>query len=202
MAKSNKNKIILDLCGGTGAWSEPYRQAGYDVRIVTLPDFDVRHWRNTWLSELVFNGKVHGILAAPPCTMFSRARTTAKAPRDYESAMEVVNACLEIVHTARKSGSLKWWALENPMGYLRQFIGNPPHSFRGWEYGDKHVKFTDIWGYYRMPVGRFKNMLAFSTKEYAAPRAPKQYAHLKLSRADIRAITPARFARAFAKLNT
>jgi hypothetical protein len=22
-------KVILDLCAGTGAWSEPYRQAGY-----------------------------------------------------------------------------------------------------------------------------------------------------------------------------
>ena len=35
------DKIILDLCGGTGAWSEPYREAGYDVRVITLPDFDV-----------------------------------------------------------------------------------------------------------------------------------------------------------------
>lgn len=25
-------KIILDLCGGTGSWSKPYRDAGYDVR--------------------------------------------------------------------------------------------------------------------------------------------------------------------------
>ena len=34
-------KIILDLCGGTGAWSKPYREAGYDVRLITLPE-DVR----------------------------------------------------------------------------------------------------------------------------------------------------------------
>ena len=26
--------VILDLCGGTGSWSRPYRDAGYDVRIV------------------------------------------------------------------------------------------------------------------------------------------------------------------------
>ena len=25
----NKDKIILDLCGGTGAWSRPYKDAGY-----------------------------------------------------------------------------------------------------------------------------------------------------------------------------
>ena len=35
------SKIILDLCGGTGEWSKPYREAGYDVRIITTPEFDV-----------------------------------------------------------------------------------------------------------------------------------------------------------------
>ena len=36
-----KRKIILDLCGGTGSWSKPYKEAGYDVRLVTLPGNDV-----------------------------------------------------------------------------------------------------------------------------------------------------------------
>jgi hypothetical protein len=35
----NKDKIILDLCGGTGAWSKLYKDAGYDVRLITLPLF-------------------------------------------------------------------------------------------------------------------------------------------------------------------
>jgi hypothetical protein len=35
------NKIILDLCGGSGSWSKPYKEAGYDVRLITLPDNDV-----------------------------------------------------------------------------------------------------------------------------------------------------------------
>lgn len=38
----NWNKIILDLCGGTGSWSKPYKDAGYDVKVITLPDNDVR----------------------------------------------------------------------------------------------------------------------------------------------------------------
>lgn len=38
---NNKDKIILDLCGGTGSWSKPYRDNGYEVRVATLPDFDV-----------------------------------------------------------------------------------------------------------------------------------------------------------------
>ncbi len=61
------NKIILDLCGGTGSWSKPYLDAGYDVRLITLPDYDVRTYKPP--------KNVYGILAAPPCTMFSLART-------------------------------------------------------------------------------------------------------------------------------
>lgn len=37
----DNHKIILDLCGGTGAWSQPYAEAGYDVRVITLPDYDI-----------------------------------------------------------------------------------------------------------------------------------------------------------------
>lgn len=36
-AGTGRPKIILDLCGGTGSWSKPYRDAGYDVRLITLP---------------------------------------------------------------------------------------------------------------------------------------------------------------------
>ncbi len=56
----NKDKVILDLCGGTSSWSKPYQKAGYDVRLITLPDRDVRLYQPV--------DKVYGILAAPPCT--------------------------------------------------------------------------------------------------------------------------------------
>lgn len=51
-------KIILDLCGGTGSWSRPWQFNGYDVRIITLQAYDVLTYDppdNVW-----------GILAAPP----------------------------------------------------------------------------------------------------------------------------------------
>ena len=60
------SKIILDLCGGTGSWSEPYRAAGYDVRVVTLPKDDVRLF--------IPPDNVYGILAATPCDEFSIAK--------------------------------------------------------------------------------------------------------------------------------
>jgi hypothetical protein len=42
----NNNKIILDLCGGTGSWSNFYKQNGYDVRVLTLPEHDVVKWKD------------------------------------------------------------------------------------------------------------------------------------------------------------
>ena len=91
---NNSNKIILDLCGGTGAWSKPYRDAGYDVRVITLPDYDVT---NDIDKMWCINLKPYGILAAPPCTMFSFARTNAKKQRDLKEGMECVRDCLDII---------------------------------------------------------------------------------------------------------
>lgn len=211
----NSNKIILDLCGGTGSWSKPYREAGFDVRVITMPRFDVKKCSfNRVRSEITFFSTignhmtiyvpdVYGILAAPPCTQFSRARTVARTPRDLDGAMEIVQACLGIVQEVRKNpeNNLRFWALENPMSMLRQLLGNPPHSFRGWEYGDKHVKFTDLWGYYSMPTKKVKTPPAFDKKKWASPKCPAEYRHLKLDRAAIRAITPPGFAEAFFKAN-
>lgn len=33
-----RDKIILDLCGGTGSWSNPYKEAGYQVLVITFPE--------------------------------------------------------------------------------------------------------------------------------------------------------------------
>jgi hypothetical protein len=200
----NSSKIILDLCGGTGSWSEPYKKRGYDVRLITLPEFDVRLWRRyPEVIEPIETGDIYGVLAAPPCTMFSRARSTAKTPRDFEGALGVVRACMDIVWAARSApdSKIKFWVLENPMGLLRQFLGNPTRYFRGWEYGDKHVKFTDLWGYFNMPMPTVSNPLAFERQKWASPKKPAKYAHLKLTRADIRAITAPKFARAFMEAN-
>src|SRR5678815_4396210 len=59
-----KVRRVLSLCDGLGSWSQPYREAGYDVVAVdTLQGQDVR--------LLAFSDGWHGILAAPPCTHFA-----------------------------------------------------------------------------------------------------------------------------------
>lgn len=88
------------------------------------------------------------------------------------------------------------------MSMLRQLIGNPPHSFKGWEWGDDYMKFTDLWGYYKMPRPIITDKpTLFDRARWASPKKPEKYAHLKLDRAAIRAITPPKFARAFMEAN-
>jgi len=90
---NNSDKIILDLCGGTGAWSKPYTDAGYDVRVITYPEYDISKWQNyEELDYIVNDNLIYGVLAAPPCTHFSIARndTTALEARDFRQAMRVV----------------------------------------------------------------------------------------------------------------
>lgn len=86
------NKLILDLCGGTGSWSRPYLEAGYEIINVTLPDYDVSNFSPP--------NNVYGIFAAPPCDQFSFARTKAKKPRDLKGSMDIVYHCLRIIWEA------------------------------------------------------------------------------------------------------
>ncbi len=197
----NKDKIILDLCGGTGAWSKPYKDAGYDVRVITLPEFDVRNWRScAQIAIPVGKGKIYGILVAPPCVMFSLARTTAKTPRDFHKGMEVVRACFDLIWTARANGKLKFWALENPTAYMRQFLGKPFMVFQPYEYGDRYKKRTDLWGYFKEPT---KKPVTLTTKEiHQSKQNTRPLPKIKgLSVADRRAITPPGFAQAFFRAN-
>lgn len=138
---NNSDKIILDLCGGTASWSKPYKDAGYDVRLVTLPDDDV-------LSFIPPKG-VYGILAAPPCTEFavSGARWWKdKDPQLLAHALDVVDACLDIIEDCKPH----FWALENPVGRLKRLrwdrLGEHALMFNPCDYGDPYTKRTLLWG--------------------------------------------------------
>jgi len=186
-------KIILDLCGGTGAWSTPYKDAGYDVRLVTLPDNDVRTY--------VPPENVYGILAAPPCTMFSLARTTAKVPRDLDAGLELVKVCLEIIWKTKP----KFWVMENPKGLLRKFMGKPAFAFDASEFGEVYNKHTDLWGYFKEPrrTREYTRYQSTDKNTRKLPNIPSGYVlDRNMSRVAIkRSITPAGFAKAFFRAN-
>ena len=216
-------KVILDLCGGSGAWSKPYKDAGYDVRLINLPEYDVTNVANVNDSLLFLHPyggfmdvkykDIYGILAAPPCTEFSLAKNGNHRKRDLQTGMETVEACMQIIWAVQIHTKLSFWALENPVGLLRRFLGKPQYSFYQWWFGDKGIKRTDLWGCFNIPkqtvfkrpddpyyIKQYKsgkkNQFAWS-----APQKPEWYDGPKLDRAALRAITPAGFAQAFFMAN-
>ena len=176
---------ILDLCGGTGSWSAPYRERGYYVETIDLKaGGDVR--------ELEYRDlNVRGILAAPPCTDLagSGARWWAdKGPDALREALAVADACLRAVMIYRPH----WWALENPVGRLRRFYGPPRLIFNPCDYGDPYTKRTLLWGEFNMPE--------------LCPVEPTEGSKMHLlppseDRATLRSMTPPGFANAFAAAN-
>ena len=222
----NNEKIILDLCGGTGSWARPYKEAGYKVITITFPKYNVLNYiiagnliyfeSSDYHLKIDMN-KIHGVLAAPPCTMFSDARTNAKTPRDLRGGMQTVIACLDIIHQIQyrtktdqqKTSPLKFWALENPFyGRLKWFLGNPIFTFDPWEFGDNYKKRTALWGYFKPPVKTHLDVLEVMTNSRALPKFDKMESKNihpeffgKLDRQARRSITPAGFANAFFKAN-
>lgn len=164
----NSNKIILDLCGGSGSWSKPYFDNGYTVYNITIPKYNVNYI--SFANNTINFGKdlkidmrdVYGILAAPPCTMFSFARTHAKKPRDLTlktGGMREVLSCLKIIwncqmvieSNTQKASNLTFWCLENPYGLLQWFLGKPVFTFHPYEFGDFYSKRTQLWGLFNPP---------------------------------------------------
>jgi hypothetical protein len=194
-------RIILDLCGGTGAWSKPYREAGYDVRVITLPDFDVRLFPskpsirarlpNEFESIEPLIGKVYGVLAAPVCTYFSGSG--AKHPRTDQQLLEalsIADACLRIIFVVKPS----FWAMENPVGKLRKWIGPPAYSFDPCDFGDPYTKRTLLWGVFNEPM---KNPV----EPTEGSKLWREFGGASARTKELRSITPQGFARAFFEAN-
>lgn len=208
----NSKKIILHLCADMGSDSAPYRQAGYDVRCIG---------QNTDVRKFQPPENVYGIIANPPCTMFSFARTNAKLPRNLRQGMELVEACLRIiwecqysiVNDAQKYSPLKFWVMENPNAMLKWFLGKPAMIYNPFEFGERYQKATCLWGLFNEPK-RSPVILSERERERAKTNsqplpkfdsllsheiAPEYFG--KLSRQDRRSICSPKFAQAFFEAN-
>lgn len=182
-------KRVLSLCDGLGSWSQPYRDAGYDVVAVdALQGQDVR--------LLAFSDGWHGILAAPPCTHFAGSGARwwkSKGEAKLLEGLSVVDACLRIIATARP----RWWALENPVGRLTTYLGPARLSFQPNEYGDTYTKRTLIWGDFTIPSGgkALDRPATASEGSKMHKMAPSE------KRTQLRSVTPKGFADAFFRAN-
>jgi hypothetical protein len=188
------SRIILDLCGGTGAWSAPYREAGYTVYVITLPDMDVRNFRDDVVKSRCY-GPVHGVLAAPPCDHFAGSGARWWEGKDIDGrtleGMEIAFACIAIIKMVKPT----WWCIENPVGRFKRMVMNdksPVWEFDPCDYGDPYTKRTQLWGEFNIPkLNRVEP--TDGSKMHLVPPGPDQK--------EIRSVTPPGFARAFFEAN-
>lgn len=177
---------ILDLCGGTGAWSEPYRKAGYDVYLI-----EIKQGKDVRLQELP--NDVHGVLAAPPCTHLAGSGARwweGKGEPALLESLSIVDACLRIVCMTQPS----WWALENPVGRLVHYLGEPRLIFNPCDYGDPYTKATCLWG-------RFTPPTLNRVEPTEGSKMWAQYGGKSEATKEARSVTPPGFARAFFEAN-
>ena len=184
-------KIILDLCGGTGAWSKPYLAAGFDVRLVTLPE-DVRlYYPGSEFLNQMNRKSIYGILAAPPCCHLAGSGARwwkEKGESKLLEALSIVDACLRIIMITKPV----FWCIENPVGRLIHYIGPPVMYFHPYEYGDPYQKKTCLWGNFNKPL---KNIVEPTDGQKIWKMAPSE------KRKELRSITPPNFAQAFFEAN-
>ena len=183
------NKIIVDLCGGTGAWSAPYLEAGYDVRLVSLPGTDVRSY------EPPVN--VYGVLAAPPCTHFSVSGAQYWKAKDADGRtfadITILTACLMIIARVKPV----FWAIENPVGRMRNMLGPPDLIFNPCDFGDPWTKKTYLWGEFNPPALHLVTPIRYCRQGSWIQQLGGSSQKTK----KLRAITPPGFARAFFEAN-
>ena len=201
------SKIILHLCADTGSDSQPYKDAGYDVRLIGS-DIGVENYTPP--------ENVYGIFANPVCTEFSTARADGKA-RNPEEGMFLVKECQRII----KQANPKFWVIENPArGVLKDYLGEPTYKYEPWWYGSPWTKQTALWGEFNIPErvytkwedvpkleglyqrpGRGKPSLAFMHKSHYHKIPEFQDLSVPDSDMEFRSLCSQKFAEAFYKVN-
>ena len=94
---------LLELFSGTGSVGKVFEAGGWAVTSVDiLPRFGptlLKSVLDLALSDIQM--PVDLMWASPPCTHYSRARTTAKTPRDLEGSDRMVQKCLDLAQELR-----------------------------------------------------------------------------------------------------
>ena len=137
-------KVMLDLFSGSGSVSKVARKQGWGT--VTLDrdlpadlQIDIMDWDCTSFNPKFFDF----VWASPPCTDYSRAKTTA--PRNIEYANNIVERTLKIINFLNPD----FWVIENPQsGLLKDqpmMQGIPYVDVDYCKYGMPYRKRTRLW---------------------------------------------------------
>lgn len=186
-----EKKLILSLCDYTENWPKFYKDAGYEIVAVDLKKgMDVRTLEH-------LNKPVYGILAAPPCTAFAGSGAQYWSAKDASGetleALALMDACLRAVAIYKPV----FWALENPVGRLRRYLGPPKLIFNPCDYGDSYTKKTCLWGEFNIPAKRPVEPIRVCSQGSWLQKLGGKSERTK----ELRSMTPLGFAKAFFEAN-
>ena len=196
----SNTKTILSLCDYTGNWPSFYTAPEYEViRVDIKREGDVR------LYQYLSGKNIHGILCAPPCTDFSGSGAQYWSAKDSDgrtlTSLAIVDACLRMVAIYKP----RFWALENPVGRLRRWLGAPrfvfnPCDFAGWACDpekDRYTKKTCLWGEFNPPTQDRRKPIKVCPQGSWLMKLGGKSERTK----EFRSVTPLGFARAFYESN-
>ncbi len=139
---------LLELFSGTGSVGRAFRAIGWET---TSVDMDPKSGATiitdigSWDYKAFAPGYFDCVWASPPCTHYSRARTTALTPRDLEGSDRLVERVLEIIRYHNPAT----YFIENPQSGLlksRDVVRGLSFSDTSYcKYGFKYRKATRIW---------------------------------------------------------
>lgn len=168
--EDHSNDVIISLFDHSGAWSQPWAEAGYDVRRFDIKDGDdiLAGFPVSEIAAIHEAGKrVVGVLSACPCTSFAASGARWwESQHDAESkemvekkfgewAAEYFDTPLEYSQTLVAAAQAvieftdpRFYALENPRGRIARVTGlpDPTLTFDPHHYGDPYTKETKLWG--------------------------------------------------------
>jgi len=181
----NKDKVILHLCcGKTMSDSKPYSDAGYTV-IGVGELIGVENYYN-------IPKNVYGVIANVLCTHMSGSGARWWKDKDQDGRTlehtKIITHCLRIIIQSKP----KFWMIENPVGRLYKWLGDPVLRYQPCEYGDPYTKKTCLWGEFNLPK---KNVVEPTDGSKMHLLAPSK------DRSELRSICSPGFAKAFFEAN-
>jgi hypothetical protein len=210
-------KVLLSLFDYTGNWSRPYIENGWEVIQIDIKrgsdvmDFDPAEWMAKRLHTVQkYTLPEIGILAAVPCTDYALSGARHFAAKDMDGrtarSQELVEKTRQIIEWFKKSGSLQFWAIENPMSRihsLNHWMGKPKLKFNPCDYAlydpnpeqSAYNKATWLWGEFNDP-----EQMALPAMHKENPGWAKLGGKSERTK-ELRSITPMGFAYAFYQAN-
>lgn len=159
-----RGRIVLSLFDVSGVMSQPWRDAGYDVRQFDIDEnsgggnnlaenVDIMEMARQYMEDSGIED-VAVVLAQPPCTHFACSGARWFKEKDLDgrtkSMIDLAQHTFDLIGWLRPEA----WMLENPKGRIKTLLGLPDPSlkFDPYNYGDPYTKETHIWGNFNVDL--------------------------------------------------